>query len=202
MIIYEKMAIAFNMSAHQVTSLLAQMLSLQLLFTEDTVNITGQDYFQRTGIRGKSGFCSYMITERKWLSGALDAQAMRELPQALNFLSKYLPDIENKDLTNFRIAFLKKFENTVVPLMTALDSEIGIGYASLGEQQADFQIKEILKDLRGDDKDEQHILYSGLNRFLIAQLMKGGTIRLDEYKNEALYHIKICRHTCQDISSE
>lgn len=185
MIIYEKMAIAFNMSAHQVTSLLAQMLSLQLLFTEDTVNITGQDYFQRTGIRGKSGFCSYMITERKWLSGALDAQAMRELPQALNFLSKYLPDIENKDLTNFRIAFLKKFENTVVPLMTALDSEIGIGYASLGEQQADFQIKEILKDLRGDDKDEQHILYSGLNRFLIAQLMKGGTIRLDEYKNEA-----------------
>lgn len=124
--------------------ILTAMNELQLIFTDLQPNITGQDYFERTGQTLKPTEEQYLIAERKVLSGAVPGQALQHLPSCINYLSEKLQYSENKDLMDFKKSLLKRFEGQEVSLMRALDPELGIGYGDLeGENSASSLISEI-----------------------------------------------------------
>jgi len=179
--LFTKMSTELKMTDREIKRLLSQMLTLQLLFTEFELNITGEEYFKRIGLKTNTSTLRYILTQRKLISGAISEQDMSEIPQLIRFLAKHLPDAEHNTLTSFRTAFLKKFENRTVPIMVALDLELGVGYGDLGNFKATQELAELL-DISGasEKKKPQHIPYTALHRFLITRLMNGGPIRLEE----------------------
>ncbi len=183
-IVYSAMTDEFGMKEREIAALLAQAIALQLLLTENAVNVTGQDYFQRAGVAGKNAIMPYLISERKLITGALAKDALREIPEVIGFLTKYLPAAKNQDLADFRAAFLKKFEHRAVPLMTAMDMEVGIGYGNLGEQQSEFRLSELLSTPGQNEKKETQIRYTKLHRFLLDRLIEGSEIRLELFKDD------------------
>jgi thiopeptide-type bacteriocin biosynthesis protein len=51
-----------------------------------------------------------------------------ELRNAIKFLSKISPYTEQTNLRDFKEAFIKRYEDQEIPLLTVLDNEAGIGY--------------------------------------------------------------------------
>ncbi|MGZ3862505.1 MAG: lantibiotic dehydratase [Bacteroidia bacterium] len=65
----------------------------------------------------------------KRLKKATLAAAIREnISKAVTFLNKINPNQSNKNLEDFKRKFVTRYENTEIPLLHALDLEIGIGY--------------------------------------------------------------------------
>ena len=58
----------------------------------------------------------------------LGNDVINELQKALTFLNKSIPRTTNEALGKFQKAFYNRYEDKEIPLMVALDSEIGIGY--------------------------------------------------------------------------
>lgn len=179
--LFKKMTEELGMKAPEIKQLLSQMLALQLLFSENEVNITGEDYAKRIGLKSTNVSSNYIISERRLVSGTIAGKEMKEIPQLIKFLAKHVPDTENKDLSNFRKAFLQKFDHRLIPLMTALDLELGVGYGNFGKQQVPYDLIDQLDISRASEKKQQHIPYTELHRFLIDKLMSGSPIRLEEF---------------------
>ncbi|MDB5285473.1 MAG: hypothetical protein JWR05_422 [Mucilaginibacter sp.] len=168
----------------EVESLLAQMLSQQLILSERHPNITGDDYFERIKTVPPQLQNPYIISERKILSGGLDIKTVQEIPEMIDFLSNVLPSISNNDLNDFRKAFVKKFEMQAVSLSVAMDIEIGIGYRNLADQRSNSELLDFLDLSTGSTRQDIKITYSDFERFLLNSLVKSGTIRLEEYTAE------------------
>ncbi|RNL55053.1 lantibiotic dehydratase [Pedobacter jejuensis] len=118
-------------SREEIFSLLEDMLSFQLLLSDNDPNIIGEDYFQRIGIEKDIDMPKYLIAERKVISGGIDEKLLNNIPGLINFM-QYLQPIEGRDaLTQFINKFRKKFEQKEIPLSLALDPEMGIGYDEL-----------------------------------------------------------------------
>ncbi|WP_316804692.1 thiopeptide-type bacteriocin biosynthesis protein [Pedobacter nototheniae] len=118
-------------------ALLEDMHALQLVFTSYDPNIIGEDYFQRLNLQPGNNLPEYLIAERKQISGHIDENLVQHIPELVQFLHKVVPHVEKGALTNFIGRFKKKFEQKEVPLLLALDPEMGIGYDELehaGEQ--------------------------------------------------------------------
>ncbi|MDR1197470.1 MAG: lantibiotic dehydratase family protein [Prevotellaceae bacterium] len=60
----------------------------------------------------------------------LGSDIVKELQLAMTFLNKITPISRNETLDKFRQDFYNRYEDREIPLMEALDSEIGIGYPS------------------------------------------------------------------------
>jgi hypothetical protein len=58
----------------------------------------------------------------------LGNDVVNELQKVMTFLNKITPKIKNEALEKFQEAFYNRYEDRKIPLMEALDSEIGIGY--------------------------------------------------------------------------
>ena len=179
--IYDKMITEFELKTGEIQDLLLQMVSLQLLTTEKNINITGEDYFQRMKIRNTKSITSYLIAERKTHAGGLDKNELYEVQEVINFLTKHLSTIENRQLNKFRDAFIRKFERRAIPLMVAMDLEAGVGYGDLGEHETDYLIANLLNTQQPSENDVIQIPYTKLHRFLLDHLTKGGPIRLEEF---------------------
>lgn len=65
------------------------------------------------------------------VTGTAPLQFQQHLRQGLDALQVLCPDLAPDGLRKFRADFLKKFEERSVPLMVALDPELGIGYRKL-----------------------------------------------------------------------
>lgn len=164
-------------------SLLEDMHALQLLFTNYDPNIIGKDYFSRLGIKQTEHLPQYLIAERTVKAGGLDEKLLKSVPALIELLHKILPKTEREALTQFKTRFNKKFEKQEVPLLLALDPEMGIGYDELEQSgQGDdfitqFNIKktaEVKNDLR-----------TNLLQSLSAQsFQKGETIHLQKLNFE------------------
>jgi len=123
-----------------VFALLEDMLSLQLLLSDNDPNVIGEDYFNRIGIKPAIEIPKYLIAERNVISGGLDEKIFAAVPGLINLMQHILP-VDGKDaLKQFVIKFNKKFEQKEVPLSLALDPEMGIGYDELEQagQDDDF----------------------------------------------------------------
>jgi hypothetical protein len=55
---------------------------------------------------------------------------VKEIKQALLFLNKLTPTASLSNLSQFRENFVKRYDEQEIPLLFALDTEIGIGYAN------------------------------------------------------------------------
>lgn len=119
-------------TAHHCTIAdIQQMVDLQLLLTSNTPNIIGEDYFRRIGYAGAADDAQYVLAERKVLQSGFSTQAFTDLPELVRLMQHLVPDPPAHDLEQFKRAFTRKFEDRMVPLMVALDPELGIGYGDL-----------------------------------------------------------------------
>src|SRR5205085_5594736 len=73
----------------------------------------------------------YVVTERHKASGGLSSKYQQMILDGLYCLDKLMPGNVHEGLENFKESFLKKFENNEVPLLHALDPEVGVGYENL-----------------------------------------------------------------------
>jgi thiopeptide-type bacteriocin biosynthesis protein len=58
----------------------------------------------------------------------VDSDIQATIQNALNFLNKISPEIQNKTFDEFKERFVERYENSEIPLLQALDAETGIGY--------------------------------------------------------------------------
>ncbi|MCR8556168.1 lantibiotic dehydratase [Mucilaginibacter sp. BJC16-A38] len=183
--VFEFMASEFQMREKDTLNLLTQLLESQLILSDLFPNITGTDYFKRLDIINPSNGNSYIIAERKLISGGFDSRKLRNLPGLIDFLSNYLPGTKNETLNNFKSAFSKKFEQRAIPLTIAMDPETGVGYADLGQSQTDQALEEFIRSAKREEQPNLQINYSPLHRFLLNGIISGGQISLDEFEEPA-----------------
>lgn len=112
-------------------ALLADLHGLQLLFSDRDPNIIGEDYFDRIAIRNEQDIPQYIIAERQAFGGILDEKLLKPLPGLISLLSEVVPSGEREALKLFTQRFTKKFDQQEIPLLMALDPEMGVGYDEL-----------------------------------------------------------------------
>jgi len=120
--------------------LLQDMYDLQLVFTNYDPNIIGEDYFERLGLNATADVPKYLIAQRTVLSGCINERSLQAIPGLINILHSIMPVKGHNALSQFQLRFKKKFEDQEVPLLLALDPEMGVGYDELEQsgQKNDF----------------------------------------------------------------
>ncbi|MES2650773.1 MAG: thiopeptide-type bacteriocin biosynthesis protein [Bacteroidota bacterium] len=181
--LFEFMKSEWKLNKKQCKNLILQLLQLQLLHTNKTANITGEDYFSRLKLPLADEREPYILAERKWLNGSLNHSKTEEIAEALNFLAQQLPKSQNSDLQNFKTAFLKKFEHQEVPLALVMDPELGTGYGGLAQfEHADQLIEQLIKSASKKTLS-QTISYTALHQFLMNRLIENQPIALEEFES-------------------
>ncbi|QPH38531.1 lantibiotic dehydratase [Pedobacter endophyticus] len=120
-----------NEALPELYELLQDMHELQLIFTAYDPNIIGEDYFDRIGIKSDEQAAKYIIAERHAQTGALNNPILRALPGLIDLLHHSIRQGERTALQQFVRNFKKRFEDKEVPLLQALDPELGVGYDDL-----------------------------------------------------------------------
>lgn len=162
-----------------VDDFLIQLIELQLLLTDLHPNIIGTDYFKRVGLDGQEFKENpYIIATRSLLKGSLSTQQFKVIPEAINFIKDYLPQPVHKPLEDFKRAFQLKFEYREVPLLEALDPELGVGYNELESSPHTDELIELLKGSRIQENEQ--IPYTPFHQFLLNGILKGEDIQLEE----------------------
>ena len=183
--IYNSIGASFKLNKASINKLLKQLVEYRLLLTENHPNITGQDYFDRLNPKFSPDSDPYIIAERGLVSGNLDTNSLKNLPDLFKLLASSLPESTNHTLNNFRNAFLKKFEHRIVPLAIAMDPEAGVGYGNLGDQPGEMELDRIMETVNQQKKQNLQIPYSPLHRFLLNGLIKRGPVKLEEFEDAA-----------------
>ncbi|MGM9474828.1 thiopeptide-type bacteriocin biosynthesis protein [Pedobacter sp. GSP4] len=120
--------------------LLLDMHQLQLIFTNYDPNIIGDDYFERLGMASAGALPKYLIAQRNVSSGNIDEGILQSISPLIKLIQSFLPAKDRDALSQFTARFKKKFEDQEVPLLLALDPEMGVGYDELEQagQNDDF----------------------------------------------------------------
>lgn len=159
-----------------------QLISIQLLLTNFHPNIIGNDYFSRIAHSIEEKKNDYLIAERKTHSGQLSEKNLQVLTELTNFLCKHQEAITNASLTDFRKKFVSRFENQEVPLMIAMDPEMGIGYRSLAQDKEEDQLIQDLKTYKEQTKKPARSLsYSPLHQFILNGMVAKKTVQLHDF---------------------
>ncbi|MEZ2442765.1 thiopeptide-type bacteriocin biosynthesis protein [Chitinophaga sp. RCC_12] len=137
--------------------LIEEMIAARLLITELDKNIIGPDYFQRMNYSGNIlPDNRYTIAERQPEYGNLDIRLLKHLPELVSLLQHLCPKATLAPLEDFKTRFLKKFDQREVPLMIALDPELGIGYNNTTQSsQGDDLIQQIIALQKAKVQSEQ-----------------------------------------------
>lgn len=115
----------------ELFGLLQDMHDLQLVFTNYDPNIIGDDYFERLGLANAAELPKYLIAQRIALSGGINERSLQAIPGLISMLHNMMPAKDRDALSQFQVRFKKKFEDREVPLLLALDPEMGVGYDEL-----------------------------------------------------------------------
>ncbi len=186
-------AIDEDVDQEVLKGILLSLIELQLVFTDLDRNIIGDDYYKRTGIPLQHIGQTYLIAERKALSGGVNKAKLQSLPPCVEYLLSIQSPVANADLNAFRSSFLQHYENQEQPLMRILDPEFGIGYGDLENAPAgDMLINELLKT----KKTEQTITHyrnnaftqNLLNAILEHKGSKDQIIQLQEHQIKPVLH--------------
>ena len=192
----------------------------QVLLQELRANITGTDYLQRiinlsaienqdisaltskeieTLVSKTNGVSFYINLQKETVKEILHERYQQQLLTGLYALNKLLPAIQSEGLQHFKTAFLKKFDRRSIPLMEALDPELGAGYEALATRHS---LSYLLKNITIEE--HQHIRTSTTQWTLahamlfqkwnslpkdntIIQLDKSDLQRLSEFKEDNVY---------------
>lgn len=118
--------------------------SADLDLREATAGLSRFSGIEQSGPLPLSDRITYAGMERILLDGLLSADWQQEICAALDLLRKIIIPFPTPALEKFKQAFEERFENRKVPLLEALDPDIGIGYADL---YASPQDPHLLKDI-------------------------------------------------------
>ncbi len=159
--------------------LIAGMIDLQLLYSERQPNIIGEDYFTRIKEKPNDDK-GYLITRRAYIDGGINKKLFRYLPDLAKLFQHLTIKKEGNALERFIDRFIQRYDRRAVPLLFALDPEIGIGYYDM--EQA-YQSQGIVGDFI---KTKQEGGDSPLKLFLARNLPLSGTaegtvIRLEQH---------------------
>lgn len=178
------LVIALNLENAEVEGLLGllqDMHDLQLIFTDYDPNIIGSDYFERIGINDTANLPKYLLAQRKVQSGNLEERLLQAVPALAKLMQDILPAKEQGALGQFKTRFKKKFEDQEIPLLVALDPEMGVGYDELEQagQNDDFIAR--LNNKPSKKSTESELIKSLLGANLSSQgFEKGKTIYLNK----------------------
>jgi thiopeptide-type bacteriocin biosynthesis domain len=123
--------ISAHISYDMLSEKIEELIEIQLLLTELHPNIIGKDYFQRIKVPGSAEIPKYLIAERHYRKGTLPANTLDHLPGLIKTLHSIGGRQKIKALETFIQMFTTKFEQREIPLMEALDPEIGVSYNAL-----------------------------------------------------------------------
>ena len=116
----------------------------------------------------------------------LTSNEMSSIKKAIYTLSRFSLKNENSNLTEFKTAFYKRYEDKEVPLLIALDNELGVGYIQDHSDASNFS--SLIDDISitNEESSQTTIKYHQkihkfwTNQFLKAQKNKLETIDLAE----------------------
>jgi len=182
--LYSVIQSAHALNIKDVDILLEQMLTLQLLLCDRLPNITGEDYFKRLSVKKGKTHINYTIAERKVQSGGFDLRRVRNIPNLIRFLQANLPSIENEALSDFKHAFLKKFEQSAIPLLIAMDPELGVGYKNLAHPVQELDLIEVVNKFKHLPDSSKADGYTKLHNFLLNAMLSGTEIKLENFINQ------------------
>lgn len=170
-----------QLSESETDELVEQLIDMQLLFTDRQPNIIGRDYFQRIGHSVNEGISTHTISERTLISGGIPRRKIERLKELIPLLSRILPITDDTDLVKFKNSFLKHYEHRLeVPLLEALDPEIGIGYLTLDNRPSESQLVNEILSSKEEVEVFPEVVYSELHRFLLQNLDGKEPIRLEQ----------------------
>lgn len=108
--------------------LIEQLIDIRLLLTSLDPNITGEDHFSRLNIPAGPDTDKYIISERTVDRGGFTQKKLTHLSSLIGLLPKLTEQEEHPRLQRFINLFRKRFDMEEVPIMIALDPEVGVGY--------------------------------------------------------------------------
>lgn len=184
--ITELMKHSFGSDEKRTIQIIGQLIDLQLLFSDQQANITGQDYFQRLQIPFKTEPKNYIISERAKLSGNFDGRYLKNLPEMISFFTQHFPVSLPSNLELFKQAFNHRFEQMEINLAQLMDPEIGIGYGNLEQLKVDDLIEQIKTQKIAPSTTNIH--YDELQQFLLRKIISGDVLDLSEYQSAKKYN--------------
>ncbi|NRF41117.1 lantibiotic dehydratase [Pedobacter foliorum] len=123
--------LADKMCKELVEMRLMDLVEVQLLLTNRQTNIIGEDYFKRLNTNPIPTNKEYVIAERKVIDSGSTLSHFSHLPELISRLNSLGKSTEIPALEKFTSQFARKFGEDFVPVMRALDPEIGVGYDRL-----------------------------------------------------------------------
>jgi lantibiotic biosynthesis protein len=114
----------------------------------------------------------YVVTEREPATGGLHVKYQQAIQDALYCIDKLVPAYEPGSLDNFKKGFMEKFENREVPLLLALDPEMGVGYENLDDV---FKQDWLLKGIEFEQSQpfgEKQIKWTEGHSFLLNKMLQ------------------------------
>lgn len=115
----------------------------------------------------------YANLEKKLAASQLCDAYQKKILEAMRCLQLLVPQAAPSGLKDFVRAFEKKFEGRAVPLLVALDPELGVGY---GELAVSYQTPKLLKGLSfaGPDAGTQVVEWSAAHALLLERWQAAG----------------------------
>lgn len=158
-------------------SLLQQMVDLQLLIPNHEVNLIGRDYFDRNDVHYLNTLKKYTLAERKIIKGGPDKGLFRHVNKLVNLLANIAPNQKEDRLEVFKRNFLAKYEYRMVPIMEAVDPEVGIGYSNMEEFILDDELANSIEENDGPETSSNN--FRALYKMLFSSITKAAKSVLD-----------------------
>ncbi len=112
----------------------------------------------------------YVVSERGVAEGGLHIKYQQAILDGLYCIDKLVSIHEVRALDNFKQGFVEKFENREIPLLLALDPEMGVGYENLDDIfKQDWLLKGIEFEQSVPQK-EKHITWTAGHAFLLNKM--------------------------------
>ncbi|MCP4181202.1 MAG: lantibiotic dehydratase [bacterium] len=128
----------------------------------------------------------------KTIQSSLNKELLKKIKKGIILLNKItLPDPEN-NLTKFIDAFYERYENKEVPLATALDIEIGLGYL---QNHNSGDINPLVDDIIFSDKINKNTHYK-LRWGLINKILLK---KVNESLSQKKYKIQLCDEDFEEL---
>ncbi|WP_169304448.1 lantibiotic dehydratase [Pedobacter frigoris] len=173
-----------NYVTEDIATLIEQMVELQLLLSSKHPNLIGEEYFNRINLQSENYPDKYIIAERKLISGHLDESLFKNLDELINLLHNLVPQTENEPLKQFINRLSQKFGEEEIPLMQALDPELGVGFDDLEESDhPDPLINKLIAKKNTGKTAETELKTTLLSALLNGQPNPDQIIQLDQLQS-------------------
>lgn len=169
-------------------SALEDLVTLQLIISEHTPNLICQVIpLEESEIFNTDS--SYLITGRNIFSAEINGGIIKSINKAVAWLAQHASEPELEDLKRFNNKFLQRYGDKCVPIMQAIDQQVGVGYGEL---------------TRPYGRDEEHWAPTAFTRSALEtnqNLPIGYSLLLQAIKDNNSTNIQLEHHVFQESKS-